>query len=77
MTDAEKVVALTELLDKVLNTLGLKKYVIEDATQSNICELEEDFYHQIMMVILYPDEQLTDYIPELLEDVTVEGLSIT
>ena len=69
MTDADKVVALTELLDKVLNTLGLKKYVIEDATQSHICELEETYYHQMMMVILYPDEQLTDYNPELLEDV--------
>ena len=52
MTDADKVVALTELLHKVLNTLELKKYKIEDATESHICELEEVFYHQIMTVIL-------------------------
>ena len=37
MTDADKVLALTELLSTVMNTLELKQYLIEDPTESYEC----------------------------------------
>jgi hypothetical protein len=53
MTDADKVLALTELLGDVMHTLEMKQYVIEDATESHQCETEADSYHQKMIDILY------------------------
>jgi hypothetical protein len=40
MTDADKVLALTELLGEVMNTLELKQYLIEDPTESYECEFQ-------------------------------------
>ncbi len=54
MTDADKVMALTEILGDVLHTLEMKQYVIEDATESHQCEIEADKFHQRMLNILYP-----------------------
>ena len=53
MTDAQKVVALTDLLDNVIHSLSMKQYEIEDATESHKCETEADEYYQKMMDILY------------------------
>jgi len=55
MTDADKVLALTELLSTVMNTLELKQYLIEDPTESYKCETEADEYHQKMCDILHSD----------------------
>jgi hypothetical protein len=56
MTDADKVLALTELLGDVMHTLEMKQYVIEDATESHQCETEADAYHQKMIDILYSNK---------------------
>ena len=53
MTDADKVLALTELLGEVMNTLELKQYLIEDPFESHKCEVEADDYHHKMCDILY------------------------
>jgi hypothetical protein len=58
MTDADKVLALTELLTDVMNTLELKQYLIEDPTESYKCETEADEYHQQMIEILYEEQTL-------------------
>lgn len=57
MTDADKVLALTELLTDVMHTLELKQYLIEDPTESYKCETEADEYHQQMCDILHSDLQ--------------------
>jgi hypothetical protein len=57
MTDADKVLALTELLGEVMHTLELKQYLIEDPTESYKCETEADEYHQKMCDILHSDLQ--------------------
>ena len=55
MTDADKVLALTDLLGEVMNTLELKQYLIEDPTESYECEFQANQFHQQMIEILYPD----------------------
>jgi hypothetical protein len=57
MTDAMKIEALTELLGNVINTLELKQYEIENATESHKCETEADKYHQQMLDILHSEQQ--------------------
>lgn len=56
MTDADKVEALTNLLDNVIHALSMKQYEIEDATQSHQCEVEADEYYQKMLDILHNEE---------------------
>ena len=58
MTDADKVLALTELLGEVMNTLELKQYLIEDPTESYECEFQANQFHQQMIEILYGDQTL-------------------
>jgi hypothetical protein len=53
MTDAQKIEALTNLLDNVIHSLSMKQYEIEDATESHKCETEADEYYQQMMDILH------------------------
>lgn len=55
MTDADKVLALTELLSTVMNTLELKQYLIEDPTESYECEFQANQFHQQMIEILYSE----------------------
>jgi hypothetical protein len=55
MTDAQKIEALTNLLEDVMHSLNMKQYEIEDATQSHNCEIEADNYHQKMCDILYSE----------------------
>jgi hypothetical protein len=54
MTDADKIDALSELLASVIHRLDMKQYVIEDATESHICEVEANDYHNDMIRILHP-----------------------
>ena len=56
MTDAQKVVLLTDLLCSVIHTLNMKQYDVEDPTQSHQCEVDADFYHQQMIDILHSQE---------------------
>ena len=53
MTDEEKVYALTELLDCVIYSLGMKHFEIEDVTESHKCKVEAQTYYQQMCDILY------------------------
>ena len=53
MTDADKVIYLTELLTDVMHTLEMKQYEIEDPTESHKCETQADDYHQKMLDILH------------------------
>jgi hypothetical protein len=57
MTEAQKIEALTNLLDNVIHSLSMKQYEIEDATQSHQCEVEADNYYQQMLDILYSNNQ--------------------
>ena len=59
MTDADKVLALTELLGEVMNTLELKQYQIEDPTESYECEFQANQFHQQMIEILYGEDSST------------------
>lgn len=54
MTDADKVIALTDLLSNVIHALEMKQYDIEDPDLSHQCEMDADKFHQQMMDILYP-----------------------
>ena len=65
MTDADKVLALTELLGEVMSTLELKQYLIEDPTESYKCETQADEYHQQMIEILYPESSFQSGTSEL------------
>jgi len=56
MTDAQKVEALTNLLDNVIHSLSMKQYEIEDATESHKCEAEADEYYQKMLNILHSND---------------------
>ena len=58
MTDADKVLALTELLTDVMHSLNMKQYVIDDPTESYKCETEADEYHQKMCDILHGRQTL-------------------
>jgi hypothetical protein len=53
MTDAQKIDALTELLNDVMHTLNMKQYCIDDPTESHQCEVEADQFHQKMLNILH------------------------
>jgi len=55
MTDAEKLFALTEILNDVIHTLEMKQYDIEDATLSHECVTDADKFHQRMISILHSD----------------------
>lgn len=57
MTDADKVLALTDLLTDVMHTLELKQYLIEDPTESYECEFQANQFHQKMCDILHSDLQ--------------------
>jgi hypothetical protein len=56
MTDTQKIEALTDLLDKVIHTLNMKQYDIEDATLSHDCEVEADKFYQQMIDILHSNQ---------------------
>jgi hypothetical protein len=53
MTDAQKIDALTDLLNDVMHTLEMKQYEIEDPTESHKCEIEANQFHQKMIDILH------------------------
>lgn len=55
MTDAQKIEALTELLDTVISALEMKQYVVEDPDESHQCEVEADQYYQHMLDILHSE----------------------
>jgi hypothetical protein len=59
MTDADKVLALTDLLTDVMHSLNMKQYVIDDPTESYKCETEADEYHQKMCNILHSEDSST------------------
>ena len=65
MTDADKVLALTELLGEVMNTLELKQYLIEDPTESYECEFQANQFHQQMIEILHSENSSTTGTSEL------------
>jgi hypothetical protein len=56
MTDADKLFALTEIMNDVIHTLELKQYDIEDPTLSYECVTDADKFRQIMNDILYSDK---------------------
>jgi hypothetical protein len=53
MTEAQKIEALTDLLESVIHRLNMKQYEIEDANESHQCEVEADNYYQKMISILH------------------------
>ncbi len=55
MTDADKLFALTELMNDVIYTLEMKQYDIEDPQLSHECVTDADKFRQIMNDILYPE----------------------
>ena len=56
MTDAQKVAALTELLDTVISALDMTKYEIEDTFEAANVIREADKFHQQMIDILHSQE---------------------
>lgn len=60
MTDAQKVEALSELLDNVIHSLEMTKYEIEDVTEAANVVRAADHYHQQMLNILYPENNETN-----------------
>ena len=56
MTDADKLFALTEIMNDVIYTLEMKKYDIEDPTLSYECVTDADKFRQIVNDILYSDK---------------------
>jgi hypothetical protein len=55
MTDADKLFALTEIMNDVIYTLEMKRYDIEDSQLSYECVTDADKFRQIMNDILYPE----------------------
>ena len=55
MTDADKLFALTEIMNDVIYTLEMKQYDIEDPQLSHDCVTDADKFHQIVNDILYSD----------------------
>ena len=53
MTDADKLFALTEIMNDVIHTLEMKQCDIEDATLSHDCVTDADKFRQIVNDILY------------------------
>ncbi len=60
MTDAQKVEALSELLDNVIHSLEMTKYEIEDVSEAANVVRDADHYHQQMLNILYPENNETN-----------------
>jgi hypothetical protein len=56
MTDADKLFALTEIMNDVIHTLEMKQYDIEDPQLSHECVVDADKFHQRMIDILYSEE---------------------
>jgi hypothetical protein len=56
MTDADKVFALTELLNDVIHTLEMKQYDIEDANLSYECVTDANKFRQKMIDILHSNQ---------------------
>ena len=54
MTDADKLFALTEIMNDVIYTLEMKQYDIEDPQLSHDCVVDADKFRQLMNDILYP-----------------------
>jgi hypothetical protein len=54
MTDADKLFALTEIMNDVIHTLEMKQYDIEDPQLSHDCVVDADKFRQLMNDILYP-----------------------
>jgi len=55
MTDADKLFALTEIMNDVIHTLEMKQYDIEDPQLSHECVVDADKFRQIVNDILYSD----------------------
>lgn len=55
MTDADKLFALTEIMNDVIHTLEMKQYDIEDPQLSYECVTDADKFHQRMIDILYSE----------------------
>jgi hypothetical protein len=56
MTDAQKIEALTELLDTVISALDMTKYEIGDVSEAANVIREADKFHQQMIDILHSQE---------------------
>jgi hypothetical protein len=56
MTDADKVFALTEIMNDVIHTLEMKQYDIEDPQLSHECVVDADKFHQRMIDILHSED---------------------
>jgi len=57
MTDADKLFALTEIMNDVIYTLEMKQYDIEDSQLSHECVVDADKFRQLMNDILYPESK--------------------
>ena len=57
MTDADKLFALTEIMNDVIYTLEMKKDDIEDPQLSHECVVDADKFRQIVDDILYPESK--------------------
>jgi hypothetical protein len=57
MTDADKLFALTEIMNDVIHTLEMKQYDIEDSQLSHECVTDADKFRQIVNDILYPESK--------------------
>jgi hypothetical protein len=55
MTDADKLFALTEIMNDVIHTLEMKQYDIEDSQLSHECVTDADKFRQIVNDILYSE----------------------
>jgi len=55
MTDADKLFALTEIMNDVIHTLEMKQYDIEGPQLSHECVVDADKFRQIVNDILYSD----------------------
>ena len=56
MTDAQKIEALTELLDTVIFSLEMTQYDIEDMSEAANVIRDADKYHQQMLNILHSED---------------------
>ena len=56
MTDAQKIDALTELLDTVISALEMTQYEIEDISEAAMVVRQAVDYHQQMLNILHSED---------------------
>ena len=61
MTDAQKIEALTELLDTVISALEMTQYEIEDISEAANVVREADHYHQQMLSIIHSNNWTDHY----------------